>query len=123
MKEIIDKQLTIGDWCFEVKMVRAYKMSNNTEPYAAVATCNINGSSMYIDGLLTQKNDEFTKEDFMTFYQFSQQLGLEEFTYQRYHNGESSTKVVAVGQQNSRDSLKENDNVISLTETRPSKKT
>ena len=123
MKETFDKQLTIGDWCFEVKIVRAFKITNNTEPYAAVATCNINGSSMYIDGLLTQKNDEFTKEDFMAFHQFSQQLGLEEFTYQRYHNGVSSTKVVAVGPQNSKGPLKESDNVISLTETRPSKKT
>lgn len=84
-----------GDWVFEVKTVRAMRVDADGKPYSAIANCNLNGQSMYIDGLLTNELD-FSKDDFMTFHRFCQRMGLDDFTYHRYHNGESSSKKVIV---------------------------
>lgn len=96
MSDDLKRYLQIGDWCFELKMVRALKVDEYGEPYKAIANCNVNGESMYIDGLLTKDGQEFTKDDFMTFYKFTELLGLDNFSYHRYHNGESITKEVKV---------------------------
>lgn len=96
MKNTTPRYVKIDDWIFELKMVRALKVDEYGKPYAAIANCNINGDNMYVDGLLTKEEDEFTKEDFMTFLKFSKRLGLKGFSYHRYHNGKSSTKDVNV---------------------------
>ncbi|MCJ8318546.1 MAG: hypothetical protein MJK12_02865 [Colwellia sp.] len=114
MTESISRHIKIGDWCFEVKMVRALKVSEYGLPYTAIANCNINGNSMYVDGLLTKNEEEFTKEDFMVFHKFSQQLGLDSFSYHRYQDGESLTKEVKVSQLKGDDTSNKSDNVISL---------
>jgi len=116
MTESISRHVKIGDWYFEVKMVRALKVSEYGQPYTAIANCNVNGDSMYVDGLLTKNEEEFTKEDFMVFHKFSQQLGLDSFSYHRYQNGESITKDVKVNQVKGDDSLNKSDNVISLND-------
>tara|TARA_B110001452_G_C15056441_1_gene368863 strand:+ start:205 stop:549 length:345 start_codon:yes stop_codon:yes gene_type:complete len=98
MSDDVKRYIQMGDWCFELKMVRALKVGEYGEPYSAIANCNISGDSMYVDGLMTKEGHEFTKEDFMTFYKFTEALGLDNFSYHRYHNGESSTKEVKVKQ-------------------------
>lgn len=94
--DTISRQIRIGDWCFELKMVRALRVNEYGEPYSAIANCNINGNSMYVDGLMTKEGDIFSKDDFMTFYDFTKALGLDSFSYHRYHQGESFTKEVKV---------------------------
>ncbi|WP_448211367.1 hypothetical protein [Colwellia sp. MEBiC06753] len=96
MSEDVKRFVQIGDWCFELKLVRALKVKEYGQPYSAIANCNINGDSMYVDGLVTKSEEEFTKEDFMTFYQFTEMMGLDNFSYHRYHNGKSVTKEVKV---------------------------
>lgn len=91
------RYIQVGDWVFEVKTVRALRVDEYGKPYSAIANCNLNGDSMYIDGLLTKDDQEFSKEDFLTFHKFSQKMGLDSFSYHRYHNGESVTKDVKVG--------------------------
>ena len=100
----VKRYVKIGEWCFELKMVRALKVDEYGEPYSAIANCNISGDSMYVDGLMTKEGEEFTKDDFMTFYKFTQALGLDNFSYHRYHNGQSTTKEVKVKQ-----AVKDND--------------
>jgi hypothetical protein len=96
MAKTFPRHIKIGDWYFEVKMVRALKVSEYGLPYVAIANCNINGNSMYIDGLLTKSSQNFTKEDFMTFHQFGHQLGIENLSYHRYQNQESVTKETKI---------------------------
>lgn len=98
MSNSISRYVQIGEWCFEVKMVRALKVDEYGEPYSAIANCNINGNTMYVDGLMTNNGETFTKDDFMTFYKFTEELGLDSFSYHRYHNGKSSNKEVTVTQ-------------------------
>ncbi len=74
--ESMSKHVQIGgDWIFEVKMVRALKVAEYGQPYSAIANCNINGDAMYIDGLLTQEGQNFTRNDFKIFNNFCYQMG------------------------------------------------
>jgi len=91
------RYMQIGDWIFEVKAVRALRVDEYGKPYSAIANCNLNGDSMYLDGLLTKDDQEFSKEDFLSFYKFGQKMGLDNISYHRYHNGESITKDVKIG--------------------------
>jgi len=90
------KHVRVGEWVFEVKIVRALKVSEYGKPYSAIANCNINGDAMYIDGLLTKNEQIFTKSDFDSFTEFCSRMGLKQFSYHRYQNGESITKDVVV---------------------------
>ncbi|MBU2924846.1 hypothetical protein Q4506_00915 [Colwellia sp. 4_MG-2023] len=96
MTESMSKHVKIGDWIFEVKMVRALKVDEYGKPYSAIANCNINGDSMYIDGLLTQEGECITREDLQSFNDFCYQIGLKHCSYHRYQNGESITKDVSI---------------------------
>jgi len=92
----MSKHIQIGEWIFEVKMVRALKVNKYGEPYSAIANCTINGNSMYIDGMLTKESQDLTKDDLKSFYKFSQLMDLKECSYHRYLNGKSFTKKVEV---------------------------
>jgi len=96
MDKKTSRYIKIDDWYFEIKMVRALKVDDYGEPYSAIANCNINGETMYIDGLLTKDDATFTGKDFKTFYKFAHQLGLESYSYHRYQNGLSTTKEIKV---------------------------
>lgn len=88
----MSKHVQIGEWIFEVKMIRALKVSEYGKPYSAIANCNINGEVMYVDGLLTKNEQVFTKSDMNSFNEFCHQMGLKQCSYHRYKNGQSITK-------------------------------
>ena len=96
MTDKISRFVQIDDWIFEIKMVRAIKVDTYGEPYSAIANCNINADTMYIDGLLTKDRDDFTRKDFQTFYKFCQQLDLDLCSFHRYQNGKSVTKNIKI---------------------------
>lgn len=96
MTESISKHVQIGDWIFEVKMVRALKVDEYGQPYSAIANCNINGDAMYVDGLLTKNGENFTRDDFKCFNDFGHHIGLKQCSYHRYQNGQSKTKDVEI---------------------------
>jgi len=92
----MSKHVKVGEWIFEVKMVRALKVEEYGKPYSAIANCNINGDTMYVDGLMTKKGQRFTRDDFNSFNDFCYQMGLKQCSYHRYQNGESKTKDVLI---------------------------
>jgi hypothetical protein len=92
----MSKHVKIGEWIFEVKLVRALKVEKYGQPYSAIANCNINADTMYVDGLLTKNHQVFTKEDFDAFTQFGQEMDLKQISYHRYKKGQSVTKDVVV---------------------------
>ena len=109
----MSKHVQVGEWIFEVKMVRALKVSEYGQPYSAIANCNINGDAMYIDGLLTKENQQFTRNDFQSFNDFCHSIGIKQCSYHRYQNGESITKDVLVTSPIEAETYK-HDNVIQL---------
>lgn len=89
------KYIQIGDWCFELKAIKALKVDEYGKPYQAIANCSINGNKMYIDGLLT-KDEDFSKKDFLAFHKLCQMLGLESCSYHRFSFDGSQSKEVQI---------------------------
>ncbi len=90
------RYIKMNDWIFEIKTVRALKVSNYGEPYSAISNLSVMGESMYIDGQLTRDEDQFTRKDFATFYKFCQQLGMKSAHFDRIKNGQRSSKIVDI---------------------------
>ncbi len=72
------------------------KVDEYGKPYKAIANCNINGDKMYVDGLLTKNGEEFSKKDFLSFYQFCQKIRISACSYHRFQDGESVDKEVVI---------------------------
>lgn len=96
MSQTHARYIQVGDWFFELKSVRALKVDEYGKPYKAIANCNINGDKMYVDGLLTKNGEEFSKKDFLSFYQFCQKIGISACSYHRFQDGESVDKEVVI---------------------------
>jgi len=90
------RYMKVDGWIFEVKTVRALKVDSYGKPYSAIANCNINGDTMYVDGLLTKEDKNFTKEDSIAFQKFCRKMGIDSLTYHRYQNGQSINKNVKI---------------------------
>jgi hypothetical protein len=90
------KHVKIGDWIFEMKMVRALKVDEYGKPYSAIANCNINGDCMYVDGLLTKDGGGLNSEDLQSLIEYCQQLGLNRISYHRYKKGKAIIKEITV---------------------------
>ncbi|MEP0355090.1 hypothetical protein [Paraglaciecola sp.] len=101
MNQSISRLSQIGDWVFEVKMVRALKVKNHGEPYSAIANLTANGDQMYIDSHLSINDEDLTKEDFLTIYKFCQSMGMKNISYDRIKNGLKSSKQVDITQNTS----------------------
>ena len=67
----ISRYTRIGEWVFEVKMVRALKVQNYGDPYTSCASMTINGSDLYIDPQMTRDGDDFNRKDFLAFINFA----------------------------------------------------
>ena len=72
------------------------KVDQYGQPYSAIANCNINGDTMYVDGLLTKEGAEFNKEDAIAFQKFCKKMGIESCSYHRYQNGQSINKDIKI---------------------------
>lgn len=86
----------IGDWIFEVKMVRALKVNRYGDPYTAVANMTANGDHMYIDTQMTRVGEDFTRKDFMAFYKFCQTLEMKTVSYDKIKRGERYSRTVDI---------------------------
>lgn len=88
--------IKIDDWYFEIKTVRALKVDEYGEPYKAIANCSVNGDQLYIDGLMTKSEEDFSKQDFLAFYKFCKKMGIKACQFDRYQNGELVSKELEV---------------------------
>lgn len=86
----------IDDWIFEVKTVRALKVSEFGKPYTATANITLNGDNGYIDSLMMRDEAEFSKEDYQAFVKISQQLGLKKVNFDRFKQQRRTTTTIKV---------------------------
>lgn len=96
MSQMISRFAQIGEWVFEVKMVRALRVQEYGQPYSAVANITANGDQAYIDTQLTRDGNEFTRKDFMTFYQFCQMLEMKSVSYDKIKCGERYSRTIDI---------------------------
>ncbi len=96
MSKEISRLHRIGDWVFEVKMVRALKTDEFGEPYSAVSNLTLNGDNVYIDSQLSRFDEELTREDCNTLYEFCESMGAQQIHFDRMRNGKRVSKVVDI---------------------------
>lgn len=92
----MSKHVQINDWIFEVKAVRALRVGKYGEPYSAITHININGDSAYLDGLITKKDEAFTRHDFETLKEFCRQLEVTEANFDRFKNNQLKSEKVII---------------------------
>jgi hypothetical protein len=92
MSDSSSRYIKIDNWFFEIKTVRALKVDEYGKPYSAIANCSVNGDQLYIDGLMTKSDEDFTKEDLLAFYKFCKKMGIRSCQYDRYQNGKLVSK-------------------------------
>ncbi len=96
MKQGMSRFTQIGDWIFETKVVRAIKVNNYGQPYAAVATLTANGDQLYIDSHLSRCDDTLSRQDYSTFYQFAEQLEMKKLRYDKMKNGQCVSREIEI---------------------------
>lgn len=92
----ISRYTRIGEWVFEVKMVRALKVQNYGDPYTSCASMTINGSDLYIDSQMTRDGDDFNRKDFLAFYKFCQKMEVQHACYDKIKNGDRSPRKIEI---------------------------
>jgi hypothetical protein len=90
--EEVSRYIKINNWIFEVKMVRAIRVEEYGQPYSAIANININGDNAYVDGLMTNSQDELEREDFHTLKTYFQKLGIKQIQFDRYKNQQAMSR-------------------------------
>ncbi|ASP46451.1 hypothetical protein [Cognaticolwellia beringensis] len=95
-QDSLSRYVQIDKWIFEVKSVRAIRVDDFGKPYSAVANLAVSGNSVYIDGLLTREDDDFTREDYQTFIKVSQQLGLDTINFDRFKQKQRVSNIIKV---------------------------
>jgi hypothetical protein len=96
METMTSRYTQIGDWIFEVKMVRALRVKNYGDPYTGTANLTLTGDSVYIDTQMTKDGDNFSRVDSFAFYKFCQMLELKQMNYDKIRNGQRVSKTVEV---------------------------
>ena len=98
MSDAISRYSTIGDWVFETKFIRALKVPQFGQPYQSMASMTINGDHLYIDSQMTVSGEDFSRRDFMTFYQFCQQMQVKQVHYDKMRNGVREPRIIDIAE-------------------------
>ena len=96
MSQPISRYTRIGDWIFEVKLVRALKVDNYGDPYTGIANLTINGDDLYIDSQMTRDGIDFNRKDFLSFYKFCQSMEVKNACYDKIKNNERAPRKVPI---------------------------
>lgn len=86
MNETMSRYIELDNWIFEIKSVRAIRVENYGEPYSAIGHLCINGNSVYVDGLMARDNKDLSQDDYQTFIELCQRLGLSQIKFDGFHN-------------------------------------
>lgn len=93
MTKLHTRYVQIDGWIFEVKAVRAIRADSYGEPYTAIANFNLQNDHAHIDGLMTRKHDDFSREDHKAFEKYFSTLGIQDVSFERYCNNKFITKT------------------------------
>jgi hypothetical protein len=94
MSETISRNIKIGNWIFEVKMVRALRVDNYGDPYTAIVNINLNGNSAYIDGIMQKNNKKINDDDLEVIKRFCHKMAVDQPNFElRNSHRLSETKL------------------------------
>jgi len=99
MNEIINRHIQVGNWIFEVKMVRALRVKNYGEPYSAIANISLNGNNAYVDGMMQKNLQQADNEDIADIKRYCQKLSIDSIEFDsninHAHNNYSLELLIA----------------------------
>ena len=96
MNKDTNRFVRIGQWIFEVKMVRAIRVEKYGDPYDAVAHMTFNGDEAFVDSQLTREEESFKREDLETFLNFARMMDSSNVRYDRFQNGQRRTRNISL---------------------------
>lgn len=79
------RYIEIGEWIYEIKLVKAIKTPMFGQPYTAICHFNFVGDEVTLESMLSK--DEITKVDMQTHVKFLQEMSVSAFNFSRYKNG------------------------------------
>ncbi|WP_088332704.1 hypothetical protein [Lacimicrobium sp. SS2-24] len=94
MSKTTKRYIKVGDWMFEVKMVRAIRVEEFGQPYDAIAHMTFNGNEVYVDSQLSSADENLGRKDLDAFLNFAQMMDVENFRYDRFQNGERRSRNI-----------------------------
>jgi len=68
--------IKIDDWIFEVKMVRALRVSHYGDPYSAITNITFNGDKAIIDGVMLKDQDTLNDSDYQILKAFCLKMNV-----------------------------------------------
>lgn len=90
----LKREVKIGDWQFEVKMVMGRRDSKGTS--SAVANLTFINDTVYVDSQLSSGEDNLTIPDYLALNEFCNRMGAKYITYDRIKNGRRMTKKLKI---------------------------
>lgn len=96
MENSANRYVKVGNWIFEVKMVRAIRVEEYGKPYDAVAHMTFNGDEVYVDSQLSSSEQTLDRTDMDAFLDFAQMMEVDNFRYDRFQNGERRSRNICL---------------------------
>ncbi len=87
------RYVELNNWIFEIKSIRAIRVEKYGEPYSATANLCVNNDSAYVDGVMTKDQTDLEQEDYTTFMQLCQKLGISKVKFDSYNNQDVFAKL------------------------------
>ena len=84
----------IGEWIYEIKLVKAVKTPKYGQPYTAICYLNFIDDRVTVESLLSK--EQLTKFDFKTHLDFVKKMSVSSIEYDRYHNGKKRKEQVII---------------------------
>ncbi|WP_102797545.1 hypothetical protein [Bowmanella denitrificans] len=94
MENSANRYVKVGNWIFEVKMVRAIRVEEYGKPYDAVAHMTFNGDEVYVDSQLNSSDRSLDKSDMAALVNFAQMMEVDNFRYDRFQNGQRRSRNI-----------------------------
>ena len=94
MENSANRYVKVGNWIFEVKMVRAIRVEEYGKPYDAVAHMTFNGDEVYVDSQLSSIEKNLDRSDMDAFLDFAQMMEANNFRYDRFQNGQRRSRNI-----------------------------
>lgn len=86
----------VGDWHFEVKLIRGIKTPAYGQPYSATLMITVVNGVAYIENFIARESHKITKADLKDITTFVKALGFKSAVFDRYKDGIKTSKIKSI---------------------------
>ena len=84
----MQRYVEIGEWIYEIKLVKAIKVPKFGEPYTAICHFNFIDDEVTIESMLSVDPTPLSNTDMQTHSLFLKELNVSQVHFVRYSNGQ-----------------------------------